>query len=212
MTALGKLGAALFFSASLAAAEPVTVVALGDSLTAGYGLAPEVGFVPQMQGWLDAAGAEAVLINAGVSGDTSQGGLARLDWALSPGADALIVNLGANDMLRGIDPGVTRANLNDILDEARILELPVLLVGVEAAGNYGLGYKREFDSIFPELADEHDALFGGYFFEPLAEAVRGGEAMAAVMQGDGLHPNEAGVALVVEALGPKVLELLARVG
>lgn len=209
-----NLTIAWFCCAAAVFADPVTVVALGDSLTAGYGLAPEAGLVPQLEGWLKAQGADVVVQNAGVSGDTTAGGLARLDWALSPEADALIVALGGNDLLRGLPPAEARANLEAILKGAEARGLPVLLVGMKAPGNYGPDYKADFDAIYPELAAAHGALLADYFFGGLIAA--GADpadpaSMAAYMQADGIHPNAAGVTLIVEGLGPKVLELLARV-
>jgi acyl-CoA thioesterase-1 len=197
--------------ASGAAAEPVTVAALGDSLTQGYGLPPGDGLVPQLQAWLTARGADAVLVNAGVSGDTTAGGLARLDWTLTPEVDALIVNLGGNDMLRGIDPAVSRANLDAILDTAAARGLPVLLVSLRAPGNYGAAYKTAFDAMYPGLAAEHGALLAENFFLPLIDQSTR-RLDPALMQADGIHPNAAGVARVVEGLGPLVLDLIARSG
>jgi acyl-CoA thioesterase-1 len=138
-------------------AEEVTVVALGDSLTQGYGLIEEDGFVPQLQAWLQARGADVVVENHGVSGDTTAGGLARIGWALGDHVDALIVALGGNDLLRGLPPEASRANLDGILAEAEARGLPVLLIGLEAPGNYGPDYKAAFDAMYPELADQYDA-------------------------------------------------------
>ncbi|WP_431298176.1 arylesterase [Tabrizicola sp. BL-A-41-H6] len=196
-------------------AEPVTIVALGDSLTAGYGLENQAdGLVPQLEAWLKAKGADVVVQNAGVSGDTSAGGLARLDWALGPEVDALIVTLGGNDMLRGLDPAGTRASLEGILQKAAAKGLPVLLVGMQAPGNFGPEYKATFDAMYPELAAKYGALLAGSFFEGLvaAGATAGDPAsFAPFMQADGIHPNPEGVKLIVEGLGPKVLELLGKV-
>lgn len=193
--------------------EPV-IVALGDSLTQGYGLAPEDGFAVQLEAWLRANGHPAVVQNAGVSGDTTAGGRARVGWALGPEADAVIVTLGGNDMLRGIDPATSRANLDGILKEAAGRGLPVLLVGMAAPGNFGVDYKTAFDAMYPELATEYGALLADSFFGGLVAA--GADAsdpasMAAFMQADGIHPNPEGVRLIVEGLGPVVAELLARV-
>jgi acyl-CoA thioesterase-1 len=196
-------------------AEPVTVVALGDSLTAGYGLEDQAdGLVPQLEAWLKAQGADVVLQNAGVSGDTSAGGLARLDWALGPDVDALIVTLGGNDMLRGLDPAGTRASLEGILRKAQEKGLPVLLVGMQAPGNFGPEYKTAFDSMYPELAEQYGALLATSFFDGLvaAGATAGDPAsFQRFMQADGIHPNPEGVKRIVEGLGPKVLELIGRV-
>lgn len=196
---------------TVAAAEPAQVVALGDSLTAGYGLAEGEGFVPQLQAWLAANGSKAVVQNAGVSGDTTAGGLARLDWALAPEADALIVTLGGNDMLRGLPPAEARANLDGILAKAQAKGLPVLLVGMQAAGNWGPAYKAEFDAIYPELAANHRVLLADSFFGPLLKGTSDPAALAPWMQADGIHPNAEGVKLIVAGLGPKVLELVGLV-
>lgn len=192
-----------------AAADAVVIAMLGDSLTQGYGLPPRDGLVPRMKAWLEDRGHEVDLINAGVSGDTSAGGLARLDWTLTPEVDALVVELGANDMLRGIDPAVTRANLDSILSGAVDRGLPVLLVGVKATGNYGPDYKAAFDAIYPDLAQIHGARLYPDFFAPLVAADDGTAATRGrLIQPDGLHPTAAGVALVVEALGPQVEALI----
>ena len=194
-----------------ALAEPVTVVALGDSLTAGYGLPQEEGFVPQLQAWLAAQGQDVVVVNAGVSGDTTAGGLARLDWSLTPQVDAMIVTLGGNDLLRGIDPAASRANLDAILKGAQTRQLPVLLVAMSAPGNYGPEYKRDFDAIYPGLAAEYGTLLAPGFFAPLLQEGADPAGLAHYLQPDGLHPNKDGVAKIVAGLGPQVLELLAKV-
>ncbi|MGB3553925.1 MAG: arylesterase [Jannaschia sp.] len=206
-----QIGAAALFLALPAAAETVTVVALGDSLTAGYGLPEGEGFVPQLQAWLDGRGIDAAVVNAGVSGDTTAGGLARVDWALTPEADAMIVALGGNDLLRGIPPESSRANLDAIL--ARVAGeggLPVLLVGLEAPGNYGAAYKAAFDGMYGDLAAEYDALLEQSFLAPLLVGSDLRTARERYLQGDGIHPNRAGVAVIVEALGPRVAELVVR--
>lgn len=187
------------------AADPIRIVALGDSLTAGYGIAQDQGLVPQLQRWLRDRGAEQVeVINMGVSGDTTAGGQARLDWALGGGADAVILTLGANDMLRGVDPDETRANLERILSDLEARALPVLIVGMEATMNFGADYKARFDAIFPDLAKRHGALYDPFFFEGLL-------GMPEHFQPDGLHPSASGVAVVVERLGPLVQDLIERV-
>lgn len=198
------------FPAAVAAEVPV-VVALGDSLTQGYGLPNGEGFVPQLQGWLDEKGVAAEIVNAGVSGDTTAGGVARLDWSLSGKVDALIVNLGGNDLLRGLDPEVSRANLEKIMEGAAARDLPVLLVGLSAPGNYGADYKARYDAIFPDLAERFDALLVPDYLAPLR--AEGGEAVAVAryMQGDGIHPNAEGVARLIDSIGPIVVELLGRV-
>ncbi len=200
----------MIVAASPAYAEPVTIAALGDSLTAGYGLPPEDGFVPQLQTWLSAAGTEAVVLNAGVSGDTTQGGLSRVDWTLTPDVDALIVALGGNDLLRGLDPALSRQNLDGILKAAAGRGIPVLLVGMEAPGNFGPDYKAAFDAIYPELAAQYGTVFYKGFLDALTSLPDRQAAFAAYMQADGLHPNREGVALIVAAMGPSVQELAAR--
>ena len=208
--------AVTLLTAGVVAAEPVTVVALGDSLTAGYGLADQSqGFVPVLDAWLRARRHDVVVQNAGVSGDTTAGGLARIGWALAPEADALIVTLGGNDLLRGIDPAASRVNLEGILKEASARNLPVLLVAMKAPGNFGPEYKVAFDGMYGDLAGQYGTLLADDFFGGLRAA--GADpadpaSMAEFMQADGLHPNPEGVKLIVEGLGPKVEELLAKVG
>ncbi len=186
-------------------AEPVTVAALGDSLTAGYGLPADQGLVPQLQAYLTAQGADATLVNAGVSGDTTAGGLSRVDWTLTPDVDALIVTLGGNDMLRGTDPTVTRSNLDAILAKAQARGLPVLLVGLTATNNYGPEFKAQFDSIFTDLAAKYDTLLVQSFFRPLLIDPKG---MQSFMQRDGIHPSAEGVGMIVGQLGPQVIALV----
>lgn len=217
--ALRKAGAGLvvavgtvWLSSTASLAEPVTVAALGDSLTQGYGLPQEDGFVPQLAAWLAAQGEDVAMINAGVSGDTTAGGLSRVDWTLTPEVDALIVALGGNDLLRGIDPAVSRANLDGILQRAAARELPVLLIGLEAPGNYGPDYKAAFDAIYPELAAQYGALHVASFLGALTAEEDQATALRTYMQSDGIHPNAAGVAKIVEALGPSVQVLVGRAG
>ncbi|MEM8791534.1 MAG: arylesterase [Pseudomonadota bacterium] len=186
-------------------AGSLKLVALGDSLTAGFGLPEEDGFVPQLDTWLDGQGrAEVEVINMGVSGDTTAGGLARLDWALGGGADAVIVELGANDLLRGVDPASSRQNLDEILTRLGEQDIPVMISGMVASNNFGPEYKADYDAMFPELAEQHGAVYDPFFLEGLV-----GEAD--LFQPDGLHPNREGVARIVERIGPRVLELLERV-
>ncbi|WP_366142882.1 arylesterase [Pseudooceanicola sp.] len=186
------------------------MLALGDSLTAGYGLPAEDGLVPQLEAWLRARGGDVRVINAGVSGDTTRGGLARVDWSLTPEVDAMIVALGGNDMLRGMDPAASRANLDGILAVAAARDLPVLLVGLPGPSNYGPDYKAAFDGIYPELAEKWGTLLAPNFFAGLA-AEGDPAAVRKLMQADGLHPSKQGVALIVAALGPKVEALVAAV-
>lgn len=193
-------------------AQEVVIAALGDSLTQGYGLPQDAGFVPQLQDWLDARGIDARVINAGVSGDTTAGGLARAGWTLTPEVDAMIVALGGNDLLRGLDPAMSRANLDGILQAAEEAQVDVLLVGMQAPGNFGPDYKSAFDAIYPELAAQYDTLYAADFFAGLN--VEGGNLSAAraYMQPDGIHPNTDGVQRIVDALGPHVAELVAQTG
>lgn len=189
------------------ARAPLSIVAFGDSLTQGYGLAEENGFVPQLRAWLDEEGQEVRLVNAGVSGDTTAGGLARIEWTLSEETHGMILALGGNDLLRGLDPALTRANIEGILQAAQAADIPVLLVGMEAPGNYGTDFKTAFEAIWPELAQEYDALYFANFFEGLGESDL--SAARAYFQSDGIHPNAEGVRLIVDAIGPAVQELIA---
>jgi acyl-CoA thioesterase I len=183
---------------------PVHVVALGDSLTAGLGLAVKEGFVPRLQAALAAKGVIADIANAGVSGDTASDGLERLDWSVPAGTDAVIVELGANDMLRGIDPRVTRNALDAILTRLAERHIAVMLCGMKAAPNLGTEYGEAFDSIYADLAAKHAVLLYPFFLDGVA-------ANAALIQSDGLHPNAAGVDAIVGRILPKTEELIARV-
>ena len=196
-----------------ATAQEVTIAALGDSLTQGYGLVQQDGFVPQLQAWLRARGHDVEILNAGVSGDTTAGGLSRVDWTLTPEVDAMIVALGGNDLLRGIPPEASRANLDGILQAAQDAGVEVLLVGLEAPGNYGPAYKADFDAMYPDLAEAYGALHVDSFLGALSEAAETDPeaALGSYMQPDGIHPNAQGVGLIVEALGPEVERLIARV-
>ncbi len=182
----------------------VEIVALGDSLTAGYQLAPGDGFVPQLQAYLRARGQNVRVRNGGVSGDTSAGGRARLDWVLSPSTKAVIVELGANDMLRGISPTLTRKNLEAILIELKKRNLPVLLAGMMAAPNLGPAYARAFNPIYRKLAEKYDAVYYPFFLEGIA-------ADRSLNLADGIHPNREGIAVIVKNISPSVEKLLARI-
>lgn len=208
--AFRNVGWSLIATTTAALAEPVTIAALGDSLTQGYGLVPEQGFVSQLEAWLAENGAEVTLINAGVSGDTTAGGLSRIEWTLTPDVDALIVALGGNDLLRGIDPAVSRSNLDGILEIATARDLPVLLVGMDAPANYGPEYEAAFDGMYPDLAEAHGVMLYPNFLAALAAQEDRQAALAELMQPDGIHPNAKGVALIVEDMGPSVLELIAE--
>lgn len=200
----------LMGTAGLASADPVRLLAFGDSLTQGYGLPQGEGLVPQLQTWLDEKGADVEVINGGVSGDTTAGGLARVEWSLSDGVDAMMVLLGGNDLLRGIDPASTRENLDGILAVGAGQDIPMMLIGMQAALNYGSDYKASFDTIYPDLAFRYDTVFVPSYYG----AITGGEMEPAALQGylqaDGVHPNAEGVARAVEVLGPAVLDLLER--
>ena len=193
-----------------AAAAETRILALGDSLTAGYGLPEGDGFVPVLQRWLDENGVDATVVNAGVSGDTTAGGRARLDWALAEPMDAAIVALGGNDLLRGLSPDVSRENLGAIMDRMRAEGMPVLLVGIEAPGNYGPAYKAAFDGMYVDLGEDYGAMVEPSFLGPLIEGTDVGTARARYMQADGIHPNAEGVARIVEAFGPRVADLVER--
>jgi acyl-CoA thioesterase-1 len=149
-----------------------------------------------------------MVINAGVSGDTTAGGLSRVAWTLTPDVDAMIVNLGGNDLLRGIDPAVSRANLEGILQAAADADVDVLLVGLDAPGNYGPEYEAAFDAMYPELAESYGAIYYPDFFAPLVAVASENGARQRYMQSDGLHPSAEGVALIVGGIGPVVLELI----
>jgi acyl-CoA thioesterase-1 len=210
----GPIRALRNITLALLLATPVhstTIAALGDSLTAGLGLPPEQGFTAQLQDWLRAKGADVTIANAGVSGDTSTGALARLNWTLAPDVKALILNIGANDMLRGQDPTLTRTNIDAILKGATAKHIPVLLVGIKSSLNYGPAYKTQFDAIYPDLAAQYKTLFFPDYFGPFLAVNPDPAAMAQFLQDDYLHPNAKGVALIVEALGPQVLDLLKEI-
>ena len=209
-----KVMAGLIFvlAAAGAQADPVRITAFGDSLVQGYGLPQGQGWVPRLQDWLDAQGEEVELINAGVSGDTTAGGAARIDWTLADAPDALIVALGGNDLLRGLAPEESRRNLTAIMEAAEAKALPVLLVGIQAPGNYGADFKESFDGIYPDLAARFDALLHPDSLAGIRAATGNDiQAAGAYLQDDGIHPNAEGVALNVAAIGPKVQQLIDQV-
>jgi acyl-CoA thioesterase-1 len=202
---LGLAGAAVPVAQAQAPVQvPMQVVALGDSLTAGYGLPESDGFVPRLQAALTAKGIAATVQNAGVSGDTAADGLARLDWSVPEGTQAVIVELGANDMLRGGRPDVTRQVLDQTLRRLTDRHIAVLLCGMLAAPNLGADYGRAFDSIYPDLAAKYGALLYPFFLDGVA-------GDRSLTQPDGLHPNAKGVDVIVEHIMPKVEELIAHV-
>ena len=200
----------LLFSSIPVFSETVIIATLGDSLTQGYGLSRENGFVPQLEAWLQGKGEDVSLLNAGVSGDTTAGGLSRIAWTLSPEVDALIVNLGGNDLLRGIDPATSRANLDGILQLTSERALPVLLVGFIAPGNYGPEYKVTFDSIYPDLSHKYGTLIYKNFFTTLIDGDKVKIPNSKFMQSDGIHPNASGVASIVNNIGPIVRQLIMQ--
>ena len=181
-----------------------TILAFGDSLTSGYGLPPADAFPVKLEAALRARGHAVRVINAGVAGDTTAGGRARLAWMLADKPDAVILELGANDGLRGLDPAETLANLRAIMEQLKAADLPVLLAGMRAPPNLGRDFGAEFDTIFATVALEYDALFYPFFLEGVA-------ARPTLNQNDGIHPNSAGVAIVVERIIPSVEALLSRV-
>lgn len=185
------------------------VVAFGDSLTAGFGLPVEEGFVPQLEAWLQGQGADVTVVNAGVSGDTTSGGLARVGWVLAEGADLVILELGANDMLRGVAPSVARANLDAILADITGRGIKVMVAGMLAPPNYGAEYRAEFDAIYPELAEKYSTELYPFFLAGLGQA-DGLVAFYGLMQSDGMHPNAEGVKLIVADIGPAVLAALEQ--
>jgi acyl-CoA thioesterase-1 len=190
---------------TMSATAGSTIVALGDSLTAGFGLPPGQGFAEQLQKALRARGHDVNVIDAGVSGDTSRGALARLDWSVPVDADAVIVELGANDALRGLDPAITRKALSDIVKRLKARGQPVLLAGMRAPPNLGDDYAAEFDAIYPELAAVEKVLLYPFFLDGVA-------ADPTLNLADGIHPSADGIARIVEKILPSVEALLARAG
>ncbi len=193
------------------AEQELRIMAFGDSLTAGYGLPRDDGFVAQLSVWLrengTPGGVPVRLINASVSGSTTAGGVRRIDWALGDAPDAMIVELGGNDLLRGVDPAETRANLEQILSKAAENDIEVLLVGLIAKDNYGPEYREAFNAIYPDLAEKYGTLLMLDFFAALPKAM---DQKVPYVQDDGTHPNAKGVVLVVQDIGPKVQDLIAR--
>jgi acyl-CoA thioesterase-1 len=184
--------------------RPVRIVVLGDSLTAGYGLPGSAAFPARLERALQAKGHKVAVVNAGVSGDTASDGLARLDWSVPDGTDAVILELGANDALRGTDPQVTRRAIEAILRRLKERNIPVLLCGMLAPRNLGPDYGRAFDAIYPELAAAQSVLLYPFFLDGVATDAR-------LNLPDGLHPSAAGVDVIVARVLPKVQELIARV-
>lgn len=196
--------AALVTAAWATPTHPMTILAFGDSLTAGYGVKTSEAFPAQLQMALEAKGHKVTVTNAGVSGDTTSGGLERLDWALDPKPDAVILELGANDALRGIDPKVPRENLDKMLAALKAKSIPVLLTGMKAPNNWGADYAKNFDALFPDLAAKYSVTLYPFFLEGVA-------LDPSLTQPDGLHPTAKGVAEIVKRILPDVEALVARV-
>jgi acyl-CoA thioesterase-1 len=186
---------------ALAETRAPLIVAFGDSLTAGFGLPSDQGFPAQLEAWLRADRIDARVVNGGQSGDTTAGGLARLDWSLADKPDLVILALGANDMLRGIPPATVRANLEKMIEKIKASGARLLLVGMRASPNWGKKYENEFNRIYPELAHAYGVALYPFFLD--------GVAMDPELNlPDGLHPNARGVAAIVERIAPRVAELL----
>lgn len=181
------------------------IIALGDSLTAGYLLPADQGFTAVLEKALRQAGYNVTVVNAGVSGDTAAGGLARLDWALADGADGVILELGANDMLRGMDPNQTRHTLEAIMDRLAARKIKVLIAGMRASPSLGEDYQRAFDRIYPDLAAKYKAPLYPFFLQGIATD-------RSLTLPDGLHPNPAGVVRIVAGMLPQVEEFLHTLG
>jgi acyl-CoA thioesterase-1 len=191
----------IWAAAGPAAAAPVKILALGSSLTQGYGLPPGTEFPVQLQAALKKAGIDAVVTNAGVSADTTAGGLARLDWSLADHPDAVILELGSNDMLRGVPPAETEKNLRAILTKLKASHVKVLLTGMYAQHNLGADYVKQFDAIYPRLAKDYNVLFYPFFLDGVALNPK-------LNQADGMHPNPAGVKVIVARMLPLVKKLV----
>jgi acyl-CoA thioesterase I len=200
------VGAGMGFSARAqgAAMRPLKLVALGDSLTAGYSLPGEAAFPAVLERALRAKGYAVSIANAGVSGDTTSGGLARLDWSVPDGTDGVILELGANDMLRGIDPNIPRQALDEILARLRERGIPVLLTGMYASRNLGADYVARFEAIFPDLANKYGVPLYPFFLDGVA-------GVRALALPDGLHPTAKGVEVVVERILPAVERFVAQI-
>jgi acyl-CoA thioesterase-1 len=199
----GAIFLGLLFAAPASASQPIKIVALGTSLTQGYGLPPGTEFTTVLQQELKKAGINAVVDNAGVSGDTSADGLSRLDWSLGDHADAVILELGSNDALRGIDPSLTDKNLRAILAKLKAVHVPVLLLGMKAPRNLGPDYARAFDPIYPKLARDYGVLYYPFVLDGVALNPK-------LNQADGIHPNPAGVKIIVARMLPYVEKLAAE--
>lgn len=205
LVCLALIGVALAAPGASATADLPVVVAFGDSLTAGYGVSSAAAFPNRLAAALEARGMPVRMINAGVSGDTTAGGRARLDWMLADRPDVVIVELGANDGLRGIDPATTYENLDAILARLDAEGVTTLFAGMLAPPNLGRDYGEAFDAIYPDLAATYDVVYYPFFLDGVAARPR-------LNQPDGMHPNAAGVDVIVAGILPYVIEALARAG
>jgi acyl-CoA thioesterase-1 len=203
ITFLVALLSAVFALDAAQAATATRLLAFGDSLTAGFGLAPDEAFPVRLAARLKADGYDAEVTNAGVSGDTTSGGLARLDWALAAHPDIVLLELGANDMLRGIDPKLAQSNLDGMLARLTAAHIKVLLIGMKAPGNWGADYRQAFDGIYPALAKKYGVPLYPFFLDGVALDEK-------LNQADGLHPNQAGVAVIVARIAPVVERMLGK--
>ena len=192
------------FSATWATAAPTRILVLGNSLASGYGLEAEQSFPARLESALRQAGHDIRILNAGVPGDTTAGGLARLDWSLAGKPHAVIVELGGNDGLRGIDPRSTYTNLDAILTRLKSRDLPVLLTGMIAPPNMGNDYVKAFNTVFPHLAQRHGVMFYPFILDGVA-------GQPELLQDDGIHPNQPGVTIMVDRLMPHVVRLIATI-
>jgi acyl-CoA thioesterase-1 len=196
--------AVLVFAATSTLAAPVKILALGTSLTEGYGVPPGLDFTAVLEARLKANHLDVKLINAGVSGDTSAGGLSRVDWSLADHPDAAIVELGSNDALRGQSPNQTEKNISAVLAKLKAAHLPILLIGMKAPRNLGSEYAAQFDPIYPKLAKQYGTLLYPFMLDGVAVNPK-------LNQADGIHPNPAGVKIVVDRILPLVKQLVLSV-
>lgn len=196
------LGLAVMVAAPAARAEPFRIVGFGDSLMAGFGLGPGEGFPEKLEAALRKRGHDVVIANAGVSGDTTSGGLSRLDWSIPDGTQLVILELGANDMLRGIDPALVEQNLDKMLARLKERNIPVLLAGMVAAPNLGHAYGEQFGTIYPKLAEKYGATLYPFFLDGVA-------GDRSLLLEDGMHPNAAGIDRMVERALPTVEKAIA---
>ena len=192
----------VFFS-SAQADNQIRILMLGDSLTQGYGLEEKKGLVPKLQNWLSTNNVEVLLINGGVSGDTTLGGFERLDWLLTPNIDGVVVALGGNDLLRGFDPKFTKNNLQAIFKNLKSKGINSVIVGTISPLNYGPQFKKEYDAIYPSLARQYNLFYIDSLFSPLIDK-KTQEISVNLLQADGIHPNEKGVEAIVNYIGPVI--------